>query len=547
MQKEQLESRTVSQSEKSYCLEPANTLMSHTHIDIDPVPEASLSSLLDRRAQEAPDTPFLHYKEQKYSLRDINESVNRLGNYLLAQGVKPGDRVAVMLPNHPDHILTLFALAKLKVVRIPVNIHLKGAALKHVFESLRPVALIADAAYLTSLEDVSVSLPLTIWRSNTGASLAFESYTQFGADSPGIEICPDDILALTPSSGTTGAPKGVLKSDRTLRAGPQAILRLTQPDPGDVFLLWESLHHGAGVAVVISALIGGTTLAMLERFSASRFWEDAKRHGATHIHYLGTVVPMLLKQPPKPSDRAHSVKIAWGGGCPPHLWDDFSERFGVEMREGYGLSEMITFVTVNPDGPKGSVGKPLDYFDIQLLDDQGNPVQDGQSGEIAIKARVPGLTFLGYFENPDAEQSSRRGDWFCTGDLGKRDSNGFYYYAGRKKDMLRRRGINISAWEVERVFAEHPQVEETALVGVPSDIGEDELKLFIRPKSGSRIDPLLLIKWSESRLPYFQVPSYIEFIDAFPKTATQRIQKKELSLDTLQAWSLEKSGYKIGK
>jgi len=522
--------------------------MSASHIDIAPVPDETISRLLQRRAREEPDTVYLQYKAESFTLAQLDRRVSQLANRLIELGVRKGDHVALMLPNHPDHVVAMYALTRLGAVRVPVNIHLKGAPLRHVFDSLKPVALIADAGHAAALHDVRVRVPACLWRGGTvEGGERFETYLDCSGEAPGVQVGPDDILALTPSSGTTGLPKGVLKSDRTLRAGPMAVLRLTEARRGDVFLLWESLHHGAGVAVVISALIGGTRLAMLEKFSASRFWDDARRYGATHIHYLGSVVPMLLKQPPREGDRGHGVRMAWGGGCPPHLWNDFSQRFGVEMREGYGLSELITFVTVNPDGPAGSVGKPLEYFDIDLIGDDGAGVPDGTSGEIIARARVPGLGFLGYYENPEADRAARRGEWFCTGDLAHRDARGFYYYAGRKKDMLRRRGINISSWEVERVFAEHPGIEEAALVGVPSDLGEDELKLFVRLRAGAELDPLDLIKWSEPRLPYFQIPRYVAFIDEFPKTATQRIQKKELSREVQGVWCLDDTGYVIKK
>jgi crotonobetaine/carnitine-CoA ligase len=522
--------------------------MSASHIDIAPVPDETISRLLQRRAREEPDTVYLQYLAESCTLAQLDRRVNQLANRLIELGVRKGDHVALMLPNHPDHVVAMYALTRLGAVRVPVNIHLKGAPLRHVFDSLKPVAMIADAAHAAALHDVQVCVPACLWRDGAvEGGERFETYLECSDAAPDVAIGPDDILALTPSSGTTGAPKGVLKSDRTLRAGPMAILRLTEARRGDVFLLWESLHHGAGVAVVISALIGGTRLAMLEKFSASRFWDDARRYGATHIHYLGSVVPMLLKQPPREGDRGHGVRVAWGGGCPPHLWNDFSQRFGVEMREGYGLSEMITFVTANPRGPAGSVGKPLEYFDVDLIDDNGGGVADGESGEIIVRARAAGLGFLGYYDNPEADRAARRGDWFCTGDLGRRDAQGFYYYAGRKKDMLRRRGINISSWEVERVFAEHPAIEEAALVGVPSDLGEDELKLFVRLKAGAELDPLDLVRWSEPKLPYFQIPRYVAFVDQFPKTATQRIQKKELSREVAGVWCLDDTGYVIKK
>ncbi|MEN4922647.1 AMP-binding protein [Achromobacter spanius] len=522
-----------------------------THIDIPSASDETLAQLIARRAAEAPDEVYCLFNDEPLTLAMLHERVLRLANLLWREGLRPGDRVALMLPSHPDHIVAIFALATLGLVRVPVNVHLKGASLTHLFEHLAPRALIADAEHASALAPELHRLDRVLWRGGPGpdadGSRAFERYLDTPADPLPVAPGPDDILALTPSSGTTGAPKGVLKSDRTLRAGPLAILRLTGAAPGSVFLLWESLHHGAGVAVIISALLGGTRLAMVERFSASRFWDDARRYGVTHIHYLGTVIPMLLKQPARADDRDHGVRIAWGGGCPPELWQAFSQRFGVEMREGYGLSELITFVTVNPAGPAGSVGKPLDYYDVRLAGDDGEPVPVGESGEITVRARVPGLGFLGYFRNPEAEREARRGEWFCTGDLARQDEQGFLYYAGRKKDMLRRRGINISAWEVERVIAEHPDIEETALVGVPSDLGEDELKLFVRLREGRALAPLDLIRWSEPRLPYYQIPRFVAFIDEFPKTPTQRIQKKELSRQTAGVWDLLASGHRVGK
>jgi crotonobetaine/carnitine-CoA ligase len=520
-------------------------MTSSTHVDIEPVPDETIAELIARRAREEPEGVYCYFKDDALTLGMLHERVLKLSTLLWDRGLRAGDRVGLMLPSHPDHIVAIFALAALGLVRVPINVHLKGPSLAYMFDQFDMRALIADAEHGAVLEPELGRVQHIFWR--RGAECVFEQSLHLPAAPLPLRTRPDDILALTPSSGTTGAPKGVLKSDRTLRAGPLAILRLTGARPGDTFLLWESLHHGAGVAVIISALLGGTRLAMVERFSASRFWEDARRYNVTHIHYLGTVIPMLLKQPPKPSDTDHGVRIAWGGGCPAELWDAFSSRFKVELREGYGLSELITFVTVNPQGPAGAIGKPLDYYDIVLADDDGNPVPTGQAGEITVRSRTLGLEFLGYFRNPEAEASSRRGDWFCTGDLARQDAQAFLYYAGRKKDTVRRRGINISAWEVERVIAEHPDVEEAALVGVPSDLGEDELKLFVRARDGKAIDPLGLVQWSETRLPYYQIPRYVAFIDEFPKTPTQRIQKKELPRGVEGVWDLEASGYRVGK
>lgn len=506
-------------------------------VAMNEVGDETISAVLARRARLHPDETYCSFQGEHISLGLLNRRVNQVVTLLKEQGLARGDRVAVMLPSHPEHLYLIFALARSGMVRVPINVHLIGAPLEHLLTELAPKALVADCAYESALDGIDAAcLPPIIWRNGTDGT--FDSFVACAEDDSPPGVHADDVIALSPSSGTTGAPKGVLKTDRHLRAGPTAVLRLTEAGPGDVFLFWEALHHGSGVAVAIAALIGGFQLAMLERFSASRFWDDARRHKATHIHYLGSVLPMLLKQPPHADDRQHGVRIAWGGGCPAHIWEAFAERFGVTMREGYGLSELITFVTANVDGTPGSIGKPLSCYEIVLLDDEGRPVPEGIKGEIAIRAKDARLGFLGYFRNPQADAAARRGDFFMTGDLAHTDTEGNLFYAGRKKDMLRRRGINISAWDVERVFAEHEAVAEVALVGVPSELGEDELKLFVRTREGVRLDPMALIQWSSQRLPYFQIPRYIEFIESFPKTPTQRIQKKELSRHVIGVWDL---------
>ena len=509
-------------------------------IEMPPVGDETLRRIMDRRAKEDPGHVLLKFQDRDHTFGEIDAQVNRVANALLARGLKPGDRVALMLPSHPDHLVAILALAKVGLVRVPINTGFKGASLADPFEAFAPRALIAEAAHAEVLAEAlpANAVEMTLWRG--GAQDDFAALLQH-ADSapPAVEPGPDDIIALTPSSGTTGAPKGVNKSDRTLRAGPMGTLRLTGAQPGDVFLLWESLHHGAGVAVCIAAILQKLTLAMVEKFSASQFWDQCRRHGVTHIHYLGGVLPMLLKQPPGDNDRDHQVRIAWGGGCPPEVWDVFSQRFGVEMREGYGLSEMITFVTVNPQGPKFSIGQPLSYFDLKLTDDEGNEVPVGQPGEICVRSRVPGLQFLGYFRNEAATEAARRGEWFCSGDLARRDDAGYYYFAGRKKDTVRRRGINISAWEVERVIGEHPAIAECAVVGVPSELGDEELKLFVRLADGAALAPQTLVDWCKPRMPAFQVPRFVAFIDEFPKTPTQRIHKNELPRTVSGVWDAE--------
>jgi crotonobetaine/carnitine-CoA ligase len=439
----------------------------------------------------------------------------------------------LMLPSHPDTIICIFALAKIGAVRVPINPNLIGAALIYPFEAFSVDFLIADTSYEEILAEAleKYAPRKTFWRNAEGIhqDTLEELLNYQDAAPPAVEPEADDIVAITPSSGTTGAPKGVLKSDRTLRAGPIAILRLTEAKPGETLFLWEALHHGAGVAVVIAAVLGKLTLGMVDRFSASRFWAQAKEVGATRIHYLGSVLPMILKQPSGPNDRRHGVTIAWGGGCPAEIWNAVEERFGVQIREGYGLSELVTFCTMNLDGKIGSIGKPLSWYEAMVRREDGHPCVAGEVGELCFRARHPGLGFLGYYNNEAASREVMAGEWFRTGDLARQDEGGYLTFAGRLKDSIRRRGINISAWEVERVILEHSSVEEVALVGVPSDLGEDEIKIFLRVAEGATLGAREIFEWCTTRLPIFQLPRYIEFVQDFPRTPTQRIQKRELS------------------
>jgi crotonobetaine/carnitine-CoA ligase len=513
------------------------------------IDDATIGQLWDARAAQGSAHIYCRFQDQDWTVGELNERINRLANALLAAGLRKGDRVAVMLPSHPDHIVTIFALAKAGLIRIPVNVHLKGASLDFVFDRFEPHALIADRAYADALAPIAARLPALqiVWRGGDGPHDFAGLVDAASAERPAVAVAADDIIAITPSSGTTGEPKGVLKSDRSLRAGPMGTLALTGAKAGDVFLLWEPLHHGAGVAVLIAALIEPITLAMVEKFSASKFWDEVRRYDVTHIHYLGGVLPLLLKQPESPLDREHKVRMAWGGGCPIDVWRTFEERFGVVLREGYGLSEMTTFVTINPEGRLGSCGRPLPFYDVALLAEDGQEVPTGEAGEIVIRPREASLAFKGYFRMEEASAALVRDGWFSTGDLARRDEDGFLFYAGRKKDSVRRRGVNISAWEVERIILTHDDVEECALIGVPSELGDDDLKLFVRTTAGREPNPLELIRWCEGRMPYFQIPRYIEGIDEFPKTPTQRIKKSDLSRSVDSCFDLERSGYRIDR
>lgn len=500
-------------------------------------PGLTIAGHWSARAASDPDHVYCRFGDQDWTIDRMHRWSNRMAHALA--GLCPrGSRVALMLANHPDHVAAIFGLAKAGLVRVPVNVNLVGLALSFVFDRFTPAVLIAEREYRAALAPVLAAHPQirVIWRDGDGADCEL---TRHLADAPDHDadsgVASDDIIAVTPSSGTTGEPKGVLKTDQSLRSGPLGIFALTGATRGDVLLHWEPLYHGAGVAVLIAAVMRPLTLVMVPRFSATQFWQQVDAGGITLIHYLGGILPILLAQPERDDDRSHGVRLAWGGGASVEVSQRFSERFGIPMGEGYGMSEMTTFVTVSAAGsPPGSCGKPLPFYRIRL-----RPVDAAAGddfGECLVQPLDPGLAFRGYFGRPDAVAELVSDGWFSTGDLMRRDADGNYFYAGRLKDSVRRRGVNISAWEVERVFQGHPAVEECALIGVEGEMGDDDLKLFVKRAPGDTTAAADLLDWARDRMPYFQLPRYLEFIEAFDKTPTQRISKANLSRSTANAF-----------
>jgi crotonobetaine/carnitine-CoA ligase len=340
------------------------------------------------------------------------------------------------------------------------------------------------------------------------------------------------------TSGTTGPQKGVMVTDRMYQTAARNAGIAAGVRPGDVLFLWEPLHHVAGVQTVILCLQQGVACAMVERFSASRFWDQVRRYRATQIHYLGGVLSLLLKQPERADDADNPVRIAYGAPAPPDIWTRFERRFGVTIHECYGMTEASSFTTINLAGKVGSIGKPVDEFEVRIVGDDHRPLAAGEVGEIVQRERVPGSLTKGYVNDPDATRTAFQGGWFHTGDLGWYDAEGFYYFAGRKKDSIRHRGENVSAWVVERAAASFPDVEECAAVGVPAETGEEEIKLFVRPAVGKQVNPAALIDWCAARLARYEVPRYVEFISEFPKTPSERIRKAELSR-SVECWDRE--------
>jgi crotonobetaine/carnitine-CoA ligase len=285
-------------------------------------------------------------------------------------------------------------------------------------------------------------------------------------------------------------------------------------------------------------VIRNVTLAIVDRFSATRFWQQVRSCHATHVHYLGGILQILLKQPPESTDRDHQVRVFWGGGCRPEQWRRFEERFGISIRECYGMTEASSITTGNELGIVGSVGRTMPWFSIEIQDVSQRPIPRGERGEIVVKPLQDGPLFAGYFRDQDATTTALRNGILYTGDVGSIDELGNLHFYGRMRDSVRSRGENVSAWEVESVAAAHPAIEECAMIGVLADVGEQDIKLFVKLKPGSVLDLADLSTWLAARLAPYQVPKYYARVDGFERTPSERIIKHLLSEVPTNDWDV---------
>lgn len=491
--------------------------------------------LLTARAATEPDRIYARFCGKPVSYAELERSSAAFAAHLRSRGIVAGDRVAVMMRNSIAAIAVVFGLARAGVAWVPVNAQQRGEGLRYLLTHSQPRLVVADAELAPQIGEAmgpGSALPMLLHEPGGAVDAILTGQERFDEPAPG----PDAVFAIMYTSGTTGRPKGVIVSHRMLRLASESVALLSDAEAGEVFFVWEPLYHIGGAQLLPLPMIRDVTLAMVERFSASRFWSQVKEAGASRIHYLGGILQILLKQPPSPLDRAHGVSIAWGGGCPPDIWPQFRDRFGIAIRECYGMTESSSLTTCNLTGVVGSVGRPMPWFTVKLLNGEGRPVAPGERGEIVVETIIPGAIFPGYLDNPEATARALRGGRLHTGDLGSFDAEGNLYFHGRMTDSVRCKGENVSAWEVEHVAAEHEAVEDCAMIGVAADVGEQDIKLFVKPRNGARIDPEALSGWLGQRLAPYQNPRYIAVVDEFERTASQRIMKHKLSPRLDDCW-----------
>jgi len=518
----------------------------------------SNAELLERRAEEDPDRVFLRFGAGAWTFREARDTVARLAGGLRSSGVGVGDKVAVMLPNSPAFVFSSLACAWVGAVEVPLNTALKGDVLRHQIADSDTALAIVDAGLLARF-DAACPAAAAVTRVVVGDAPSADDVARFDdlSDAEPIARTPvrvSTLAAIMYTSGTTGRAKGVEvthgHAGRFARDWIEAV-RYTRED---VLLTPLPLFHTiARTLGVLPTLMLGSQICVVPRFSASGFWDDVRRYDPTVVHGIFGIVPILLNMSPRPDDRDHRVRSFYIG--PSGLSPAFEARFGIEVIEVYGATETGVVTVFEPDGERrpGSCGRANSAtYEVDLFDDEDRPVADGEIGELVVRSREPWTMLTGYYGRPEETAVAFRNLWFHTGDYGRRDEDGFYYFVDRKKDAIRRRGENITSSDVERAVNAHPAVAENAVIAVPSDLGEDEVMACIVLHPGTELDYVEMIRFLDDRLPYFMVPRYLEVLPELPKTANEKVQKVELrhrGQDGLTAgtWDREQHGIALNR
>jgi len=476
----------------------------------------TLPGWLAKRAAEQPGRDLLRMPGQSLTYGEFDAEVNRLANGLLSAGIKPGELVGVMLPNCPEAALLWLALLRIGAVAAPLNTAFRGPGLAHLIDLCGCRLLVIDEAFLPAIAEVRSGL------AKLERVVARDELAELrGApEDPGLAVRDEDLAQLFFTSGTTGRSKACLFDHRYAVRQAQLFIAGWRIEEADVlYNPFPLFHIDASVLTLAPAIVRGCTAALGERFSATRFWDEVRELEATVFDYMGATLTMLWKQPPRSDDADNQVRLAWGVPLP-EFAGGFEERFGLRLVEGFGMTDCGVPVYQPLDEPRrpGSCGRVIPPYQLRIEAD----------GEILVRSDEPGLLALGYHAMPEATAEAFRDGWFHTGDLGRLDADGWLYFEGRKKDAIRRRGENISAFEIEEVVESHPAVFQAAAFGLPSEVTEEEVKVCAVLRPGFSLTAEELAAWCSERMARHMVPRYLEFLPELPLTPTEKIEKYRL-------------------
>ncbi|MFF1876635.1 AMP-binding protein [Leifsonia sp. NPDC058230] len=500
----------------------------------------NVRDFFERAAREAPDDPFLIFTgdDEQFSYRRSHELITRAAAAWHSLGVRKGDRVSFMLDNSPDFVWAWLGLSWIGGILVAVNT---------AFTESETGYLVADSGsqfILVGEEQEAVARAVQTRQPGVAVLPARGGKDSFAAlmaqplpSAPLVDLPGDDVISLIYTSGTTGDPKGVMQTHRNFVLTGEAYVDWMRMKRGDrIYACLPLFHINSQAYSTMAAIAARGALVLSPRFSASRFWPEVRRHHVTVFNFIGAMAMILTKSDPSPEDAHNDVRIAYGvPALATEIVDEIESRFGLACISGFGMSE-TTFGLLEPLDQQrrpGSMGLPRSHPDpryprteAKIVDAAGAEVPRGTAGELMIRNAA---MMTGYFGLPEKTEETLVDGWLHTGDSAYQDDDGFFYFVDRMKDIVRRRGENISSLEVERTVARHPSIAEAAVVGVPAELSDEELLLFVvRREHTHPVDADEVFAWAAENLAPFKVPQYLRFVDALPKTATAKVQKERL-------------------
>lgn len=499
----------------------------------------NLATALEDRARRTPDRCFLATPGRpEVTFGEFNARANRLAHGL-STWVSRGDCVAIMSHNCNAFVEASYALKKLGAIEVAVNTDFRGPGLAHMLNLTEARVLIVADDLLPAVEAIADDLPhlrdVFVIGDTTSSKWNARALEDAHADDDTNPPATNhhDVASVLFTSGTTGPSKGCVLSHRYALINAQThidALELTEDDC--LYNPFPLYHLDASFLCVVPAILTGCRAAVSRRFSASRFWDEIREVGATVFDFMGATLTIIAKQPPKPNDADNPVRLAWGVPMPePDARRAFEQRFGLKLVHLYGLTDggVPCWESIHAPEPPGSCGKAREHWELKIVDDDGVERPPGEPGEIVIRPVTPGAIMDGYWGMPEETLKAFRGLWLHTGDIGRKDELGHAFFVSRQSDAIRRRGQNISAWEVEQVVNSHPGVLESVAYGVPSELSEEEVKVAVVLRDGAELTEEQLREYCAGKMAKYMIPAFVDFRAQIPKTATGKVQRYKLS------------------
>jgi crotonobetaine/carnitine-CoA ligase len=496
---------------------------------MDIVGTRTLASALEDKARRFADRTFLVAEDgARWTWRDFDRDVNRAAHFLLARGLKPGDTFNLHLGNCPEFLFFWMAAGKTGTVMVPTNPGSTAKEMAYILEHSEARLSITERAYAAPCHAVRERCP------HLADVVECRPLARLVAGLPDTPpertVTSSHEISVQYTSGTTSKPKGVLLTHANYVYGAEVMAKAMRVSPADRHLIVLPLFHaGAQLHAFLPMLLAGGSVALMERFSASRFVAQAIEHDATLAALFAAPIRMLLAQPPSEAEGRTKLRAcSYAQNVTTQQFEEWHARFKTPLMQIWGMTETMSLPLMHPlDLPPKplSMGMPVLGYDVKVVDDSGRDVAPGTTGELIVRG-VPGVSLMkGYFKNDRATADTLRDGWLYSGDQAYVDPEGWFFFVDRKKDMIKRAGENVAASEVEETLKQHPAVFDAAVVGVPDPVRDERIKAFVIVKGGAAATPDELMAWCRGRLSAFKVPEIVELRDAFPRTSVGKIQK----------------------